>query len=126
MKCIPLVLATLFWQPGGALVPAAPCQARLALHWHDQLLTVTGHCHSQLDQPARYRYQLVVVRRGAGGRVQNSQGGEFALPPRQDAVLAEVRLNAGAADGYEARLLVFDLNGRPVAQDSARQAFSQP
>lgn len=125
MTRVPLVLAALLLPPGGARVQVPPCQAVLDLRWHEHLLTVTGHCRSQLAQAARYRYQLVVVRQGAGGRSQNSQGGEFVLPPQQDAVLAEVRLNAGPHDVYLARLLVFDLNGQPVAQDSARQGLPQ-
>jgi len=122
MNRAPLVLAAFFMQLSGALAQA-PCQAKLDMHWHDQLLTVSGHCRSLLAQPAHYRYQLLVVRQSRGGRAQNSQGGEFLLAPQQDVVLAEVHLNTGPKDFYHAQLFVFDLNGHPVATDSISQGI---
>ena len=122
MKRVSLVLAALVVQPGGTLVQIPPpCQARLELAQAPQLLTVTAHCRSQLAAPARYRYQLVVVRQSRNGRSQNSQGGEFALLPNQDLVLSTVQLNALAHDDYAAQLVIFDLNGHALARDSARQ-----
>ena len=126
MKCVPLVLAALLAQPGGALVQVpAPCQARLELAQHDQLLTVVGHCRSTADAAARYRYQLVVLRQSRAGRSQNSQGGEFTLLPNQDLVLSEVHLSALAHDEYQAKLLIFDLRGQVVARDSVNQSTTR-
>ncbi|MDB5233966.1 MAG: hypothetical protein JWR44_959 [Hymenobacter sp.] len=125
MKRVLLVLAFFFMQPGRTFAQAPPCQAKIELTMHDQMLTVRGHCRSLVPEPARYRYRLVVVRQSRGGRSQNNQGGEFTLAPQQDAVLSEVRLNAGPQDLYQARLLIFDLNGRVLAQDSASQSFPQ-
>lgn len=125
MKRVPLVLAALMMQPGGALLPVpvpGPCQARLELAQHGQLLTVAGHCRSTAPAPARYRYQLLVLRQSRAGHSQNSQGGEFTLLPNQDLVLSEVRVNALAHEKYQARLLIFDLTGQIIARDSANQA----
>lgn len=123
MKRVPLVLAALMVQPGGAFVQvAAPCQARLELAQHDQMLTVAGRCRSTVEAPARYRYQLVVLRQSRTGRSQNSQGGEFTLLPNQDLVLSQVRVSALAHDQYQAQLLIFDLQGQIVARDSADQS----
>lgn len=123
MKRVPLVLAALLAQPGGAFVQVAgPCQARLELTQHDQLLTVAGHCRSTAPAPARYRYQLLVTRQSRAGRSQNSQGGEFTLLPNQDLVLSEVHVSALAHDEYRAQLLIFDLRGHIVARDSADQS----
>lgn len=120
---VPLVLAALLAQPGGAFVQVpGPCQARLELTQHGQLLTVAGHCRSTAPAPARYRYQLLLLRQGSAGRAQNSQGGEFTLLPNQDLVLSEVRVSALAHDEYRARLLIFDAQGQVVAHDSASQA----
>jgi hypothetical protein len=113
-----LLLLAALWQP----LAAPPCQARLHLGQEAQLLTLTGQCQSLLDAPARYRYQLLVRRRGAGGQSQNTQGGEFALPARQAATLSTVRLQVTPADSYQARLTIFDAAGRLVAQDSVSQA----
>ncbi|MCI1188107.1 hypothetical protein MON38_11820 [Hymenobacter sp. DH14] len=123
MKRVPLVLAALLAQPGGAFVqvPVPPCQARLELTQHDQLLTVAGHCRSTAPAPAHYRYQLLVTRQSRAGRSQNSQGGEFMLLPNQDLVLSQVRVSALAHDEYQAKLLIFDLQGQIVARDSAGQ-----
>ena len=122
MKRVPLVLAALMVQPGGAFVQApAPCQARLELSQHDQLLTVAGHCRSTIATPAHYRYQLLVMRQSRAGRSQNNQGGEFSLLPNQDLVLSQVRVRALAHDEYRVKLLVFDLQGRIIAGDSADQ-----
>ena len=119
MRCVPLVLAALLVQPGGAFAQVAgPCQARLELTRHDQLLTVAGRCRSTAPAPARYRYQLLVVRQSRAGRSQNSQSGEFLLLPNQDLVLSEVRLSALPHDEYQAKLLIFDLRGQIVARDS--------
>ena len=120
MKRVPLVLAALLVQPGGAFAQVVgPCQARLEFTQHDQLLTVAGRCRSIAPAPARYRYQLLVVRQGRGGRSQNNQGGEFVLPPRQGVELSVVRLSAQPNDQYQVHLTVFDLDGHAVAQDSA-------
>ena len=118
-----LLFIALLGAPGRPQGPP-PCQAKLHLSQEAQLLTLTGHCQSLLDQPARYRYQLVVRRRGAGGQSQNTQGGEFALPAQQDATLSTVRLNMTPTDSYQAKLTVFDAEGRAVAQDSASQVGS--
>lgn len=123
MKCVPLVLAALMAQPGGAFVQVPPpCQARLELTRHDQLLIVAGHCRSTAPAPARYRYQLLVTRQSRAGRSQNSQGGEFTLLPNQDLVLSQVRVSALAHDEYRAQLLIFDLRGQIIARDSADQS----
>ena len=121
MKRVPLVLAALLAQPFGtpAQVPGEPCQAKIELFWHEQQLTISGHCRSLIDAPARYRYQLLVVRQSRGGRSQNNQGGEFVLPPRQGVELSVVRLGAQPNDQYQVHLTVFDLDGHAVAQDSA-------
>ena len=117
MKRAPLVLACLLTQPSGAYGPPV-CQAKLVLEQQAQFLTVTGHCRSLLATPARYRYQLLVLHQGAGGRSQNAQGGAFALPAQQEAVLSRVRLQTSPDDHYSVRLLIFDEAGHPVAQDS--------
>ena len=123
MKCVPLVLAALLMQPDGAFVQVAgPCQARLELTQHDQLLTVAGHCRSTAAAPARYRYQLLLLRQSHAGRSQSSQGGEFTLLPNQDLVLSEVRVSVLGPDEYQARLLIFDLRGQLVARDSVDQS----
>ena len=125
MKRVSLVLAAFMAQPSGAFVQVAPpCQAHLELVQHDQLLTVAGHCRSSAGAgaPARYRYQLLVLRQSRAGRSQNSQGGEFALLPNQDLVLSEVRVSVLAHDEYQAKLLIFDLQGKVIARDSATQA----
>lgn len=125
MKCVPLVLATLLLPPNGALLQVmGVCQARIQLVQHEQLLTVTGHCRSTTPAPARYRYQLLVVRQSRTGRSQSSQGGEFTLLSNQDLVLSEVHMSALAHDEYRAQLLVFDLQGRIVARDSADQSVA--
>ena len=122
MKRVSLVLAALVVQPGGTFVQVpTPCQAHLELTQAAQLLTVAAHCRSLLAAPARYRYQLVVVRESRNGRSQNSQGGEFALQPNQDLVLSTVRLNTLAHDDYRAQLVVFDLSGHVLTRDSASQ-----
>ncbi len=122
MKFVPLVLAALMAPPGGALLQSAPpCQARLELARHDQLLTIAGHCRSSTAAPARYRYQLLVMRQSRAGRSQNSQGGEFTLLPNQDLVLSQVHVSALAHDEYQAKLLIFDLQGQIVARDSVAQ-----
>jgi hypothetical protein len=123
MKRVPLVLAALLAQPDGAFLQVpAPCQARLEFSQHDQLLTVAGHCRSTAPTPARYRYQLMLVRQSRAGRSQNSQGGEFLLLPNQDLVLSEVHVSALAHDECGAKLLIFDLRGKVVARDSVEQA----
>lgn len=123
MKHVPLVLATWLMPLSGtfAQVPA-PCQARLELTRHDQLLVVAGHCRSLLPTQGHYRYQLLVVRQGRTGRAQSTQGGEFGLAPRQEIRLSEVRVSVLGRDEYRAMLLIFDQTGRIVARDSAVQA----
>ena len=122
MKRVPLVLAALMAQPGGAFVQSAPpCQARLELTRQAQQLRVAGHCRSTSPAPARYRYQLLLLRQSPAGRSQNSQGGEFMLLPNQDLVLSEVRVNALTTDEYRIKLLIFDPTGQVVARDSAIQ-----
>ena len=123
MKCVSLVLVALMAQPSGAFVQVPkPCQARIELTQHDQLLTVTGHCQSNSPTPAHYRYQLLVIRQNRTGRSQNSQGGEFALLPNQDVVLSEVHVSALGNDEYRAKLLIFDMRGQIIARDSVKQA----
>lgn len=122
MKRALLMLAASFLQLSGALAQV-PCQAKIDLTWHDQLLVLTGRCRSLLDQPARYSYKMVVLRQSQVGRSQNHQSGEFALPAQQAVVLTEVRLNANHQGVYLARLVIFDLNGRTIAQDSVRQSW---
>jgi hypothetical protein len=119
-----LLLLAALWGPLGQPPAAPPCQARLRLSQEGLLLTLTGQCQSLLDEPAHYRYQLLVRRRGAGGQSQNTQSGEVALPARQATTLSTVRLQVAPADGYQARLTIFDAAGRPVAQDSVSQAGS--
>ncbi|WP_325135327.1 curli-like amyloid fiber formation chaperone CsgH [Hymenobacter sp.] len=119
-----LLLLAALWGALGRPQAAPPCQARLRLSQEAQLLTLTGQCQSLLDEPARYRYQLLVRRRGAGGQSQNTQSGEFALPARQAATLSTVRLQVAPTDSYQARLTIFDAEGRTVAQDSVSQAGS--
>ena len=120
MKRVPLVLAALLAQPFGtpAQVQGGACQAKIELTWHEQQLIISGHCRSLLDVPGRYRYQLLVVRQSRGGRSQNNQGGEFALPSRQNMELSVVRLSVQPDDQYQVHLTVFDLDGQAVAQDS--------
>ena len=115
-----LMFASFLMQPGGTSgVP--PCQARIGLAQEAGFLALTSSCSSQLDQLAHYRYTLWVSRSGAGGRSQNTQGGEFALPPHQQATLSTIRLNVQPQDAYQAKLTIFDLNGRVVSQDSVSQ-----
>lgn len=114
------VFASILMQPGGTL-GFPPCQAHINLATEAGLLTLTGTCSSLLDQPARYRYSLLVSRTGSGGRSQNTQGGEFALPARQQAILSTLRLNVQPQDTYRAKLVVFDLGGHIIAQDSVSQ-----
>ena len=122
MKRVPLVLATLLMPLGGTFAQApVPCQARLELMQHDQLLTVAGHCRSLLPTPARYRYQLLVVRQSPSGRSQSTQGGEFDLGPQQEIRLSEVRVSVLGRDQYSALLLIVDHQGRVVGRDSAEQ-----
>jgi hypothetical protein len=125
MKRVPLVLAALMAQPGGAFMQVTgPCQARVELTQHDQMLTVAGHCRSIITAPARYRYLLVVRQQSRAGRSQNSQSGEFTLLPNQDLVLSEVHVSALAHDQYSAQLLIFDLREQIVARDSVDQSTS--
>lgn len=108
---------------GGAPRPAAPtpCRAHLELHQQDGFLTVTGHCQSLLPAPARYRYELSLLRESAGARSQNTQRGEFDVAPAQEVALSQARVNASAQDTYRIHLRVLDLAGHVVAQDSAVQ-----
>ena len=125
MKYAPMVLAALMAQPNGAFVQvAAPCQARIELAQHDQLLTVASYCRSTAVAPARYRYQLLLLRQSRAGRSQSNQGGEFTLLPGQSLRLSEVRVSALGHDEYRAQLVVFDLQGHEVARDSAGQVLS--
>lgn len=118
MKHAPLLFACLLGQPGGAYGPP-PCVATLELRQQGPLLTLTGHCRSLLAAPARYRYQLTVLRHGPHGQAQSTQGGAFSLPALAGAVLSRVSLTAGPDDRYSARLRVLDAGGHTVAQDSA-------
>jgi hypothetical protein len=102
-------------------VAPSPCQARLELHQQEGLLTVTGHCRNLLPSAGRYRYELLTVREGAGGRSQNTQRGEFEVAPQQEVSLSQTRVNVSPQDGYRIQLRVLDLAGRAVAQDSASQ-----
>lgn len=123
MHLVLLLFAT--WLGGVCRPPdEPPCQAKLRLSQEAQLLTLTSYCYSRLDQPAHYRYQLTVWRRGAGGQSHNTQGGEFALGGQQEATLSTVRLSVAPTDSYQAKLLIFDAGGHVVAQDSASQAGS--
>lgn len=122
MKRVSLVLAALVVQPGETpLQVMPPCQAHLELVQAAQLLTVTGHCRSLLTAPARYRYQLLVVRQSPAGRSQSAQGGEFGLAPQQEVRLSEVRVSVLGRDQYRAVLLIFDQMGQIIARDSAVQ-----
>lgn len=112
-----LLLAAL---PGAAAAPA-PCRAHLELQQQDGYLSITGHCISQLAAPARYRYELSMLREGGGGRSQNTQHGEFDVAPSQDVALSQTRVNVSAQDTYRVHLRVLDMAGHTVAQDSAVQ-----
>ena len=118
------MLRTLFALLLGAasLAPAGPtpCEVHLVLTRQPQLLAASGVCRSLLDQPARYRYQLVTERWGRNSS-RSSQGGTFELGPHQEAQLAQATVNVGPTDHYLLRLRVYDAAGQLVAQDSVRQ-----
>lgn len=103
-------------QPAGP----APCEVRLQLSGQPQALAASGYCRSLLDQPARYRYQLVAERWGRN-RSRTSQGGTFELGPHQEAQLAQAQVSVAPGDHYRLQLRVFDEAGHLVAQDSVRQ-----
>ena len=125
MKLAPLVLAALVAQSNGTFMQVAtPCQARIELAQHDQLLTVTGYCRSTALAPARYRYQLRMLHRSHASHSQSNQGGEFTLLPGQDLRLSEVRVSVLEYYKYRAQLVVFDLQGHEVARDSAGQVYA--
>lgn len=115
-----LVLVALLTSSGRA-VEAPPCVAKLRVTQSNTTLTLTGYCHSLLDAPATYRYRLLVRRHGTGGQSQNSQGGTFALAPRQELTLSKVQLNGLSPDSYKAKLLIYDENNTIIAQDSISQ-----
>ncbi|AWM33895.1 curli-like amyloid fiber formation chaperone CsgH [Hymenobacter nivis] len=119
---LPLLLLLAAWQGAG---PPEPCRAHLELHQQDGFLTVTGHCRSLLPTAARYRYELSLLKEGAGGRSQNTQRGEFDVAPAQEVSLSEARVNATAQDTYRIHLRVLDLAGHIVAQDSAVQVAAR-
>jgi hypothetical protein len=96
-----------------------PCVAQLTLSQTGNLLRVTGNCRSQLSQPARYRYELRTLHQSPSGNSRTTQGGSFELPAQQQVQLSQVGLGAASNDHYHIYLLVFDDNGRAVAQDSA-------
>ena len=106
------------WQ-GAEVTP--PCQAHLEMKQQDGLLTVVGHCRNLRATAGRYRYELSMLREGAGGRSQNTQRGEFDVAPQQEVSLSRTSVNATAQDTYRIHLRVLDLNGHVVAQDSASQ-----
>lgn len=115
----PWLLLLAAW-PSAAPAPT-PCRAHLELLQQDGYLSITGHCTSLLATPARYRYELSMLREGSGGRSQNTQRGEFDVAPAQDVALSHTRVNATAQDTYRVYLRVLDLAGHTVAQDSAVQ-----
>lgn len=106
------------WQNAG---PAGPCQARLKLEQHGNLLTVTGHCRNMLPIAASYRYELAVLRESNGNRSQNTQSGAFNAPALADIALSQSTTNVGPQDVYSIHLRVLDMNGHTLAQDSAKQ-----
>ncbi|MVN75976.1 hypothetical protein GO988_06535 [Hymenobacter sp. HMF4947] len=98
----------------------APCEVHLVLAHQPQLLAASGVCHSLLDQPASYRYELVARRWGRNSST-STQGGAFELGPHQEAQLSKTTVNVGPADHYLLRLRVYNAAGQLVAQDSVRQ-----
>ena len=80
-----------------------------------------NHFVTSITAPARYRYQLLVVRQSPAGRSQSAQGGEFGLAPQQEVRLSEVRVSVLSRDQYRAVLLIFDQMGQIIARDSAVQ-----
>lgn len=123
-RALLLLLTVLVVQVSRAFGPS-PCQATLQLTRQGEWLIITGHCRSLMAQPARYRYQLQLLRESRGGRSQNAQSGEFLLAGQQEAEVGRVQVNAGPQDHYRAQLLIFDLSGIPVAQDSISQATTR-
>jgi hypothetical protein len=105
--------------------PTSPCLAHLDIQRHDGMLTITGHCRNQLATAGRYRYELTTVRQSQGNRSQNMQRGEFAVAPNQDITLSQTQINASAQDAYRISLLILDMAGHTVAQDSAIQVAAQ-
>jgi hypothetical protein len=120
MNSLLLLLAA--WQ---SAVAPAPCQAHLELRQQGGFLTVTGHCRSLLPTPARYHYELSLLRERAGGHSQNTQRGEFEVAPTQEVALSQARINVSAQDTYRVHLRVLDLAGHTVAQDSAAQVSAR-
>ena len=98
----------------------APCEVHLVLAHQPQRLAASGYCHSLLDQPASYRYELTSRRWGRNSST-STQGGAFELGAHQDAQLAQAQVNVAPGDHYVLRLRVFDAAGQLVAQDSVRQ-----
>lgn len=106
------------WQDAGT---PGPCQARIELQQHGNMLTVTGHCRNLLLTAASYRYELAMLRESNGNRSQNVQSGAFDAPAQADVALSQSSVNAGPQDVYRIHLRVFDLDGHTLAQDSAIQ-----
>jgi hypothetical protein len=115
---ISLLLLLGSWQSAAPV----PCRAHLEIHQQNGFLTVTGHCRNLLPTTARYRYELLLLRESAGGRSQNTQGGEFDVAPEQEVALSQARINTSAQDTYRVHLRVLDLAGHTISQDSATQA----
>ncbi len=116
-----MIFLLLLLSSGLRAAAPAPCRAHLELHQQDGFLTVTGRCQSLLATPARYRYELSLLRESTGGRSQNTQRGEFDVAPAQEVSLSQARVNASAQDAYRIHLRVLDLAGHTVAQDSVVQ-----
>lgn len=102
-----------------------PCRARLEIQHQDGLLTVTGRCRNLLPTAGRYRYELSLIREGAGGRSQNTQRGEFEVAPQQEVSLSQSRVSISAQDTYRIHLRVLDISGQLMSQDSATQASTR-
>ncbi|MDO7850711.1 curli-like amyloid fiber formation chaperone CsgH [Hymenobacter convexus] len=119
------MLQLLFLLMGGQNPATPPCKARLELHQQEGMMTVTGHCRNLLPTAGRYRYELLTMREGAGGRSQNTQRGEFEVASQQEIALSQTRVNVSAQDSYQIRLRVLDMAGHAVAQDSASQNMTR-
>jgi hypothetical protein len=89
-------------------------------------VTVAGHCRSLTDQPATYRYELQLLRKGSGGQSSNSQQGRFELQPGQTADLSQIRINVDDRTSYVGQLRILDASGQVVAQDSVRHTALAP
>lgn len=101
--------------PPAQTPPDAPAVARIAVerladHW-----TLTA-LHEGPAGPAT-DYQLRVVRQGAAGRSQSSQGGHFTPAGGAADTLSTVRISAHPGDAIEATLTL-TRSGAVVATDT--------